>query len=225
MLVADFEAVIFDLDGLVLDTESGFFDAWRKAAAAMGHDLSDAFCNALSGLNGADVLLRLQMHCGPELDLDRFAQLSRHFWLLQVEQQPIPVKSGVDRLLQLLNRHAVPFALATNSRRADALFCLANAGLETVFRLLICRDDVVLGKPAPDLVLQAADMLGVKVSRCLVLEDSPIGVTAALAAGAACAFVPSRLPADRETCGIANWVMDDLNQVAEFIAAHIRPSL
>jgi HAD superfamily hydrolase (TIGR01509 family) len=214
-----FAAVIFDLDGLVLDSESTYFVAWRLAAAEMGHALDDSFCAALSGLPGSSVFQHMQQHCGSNFDLDRFAGLSRQHWLAHLQQHPIPVKPGFFPLLKLIELLALPYALATNSRRKDAEFCLANAGLQDTFQLLICRDDVANGKPAPDIFHKAAELLGLPVGHCLVLEDSPTGVAAAKAAGASCIFVPSQLPADPDASQAADKVFADLGEVADFVSA------
>jgi len=214
-----FAAVIFDLDGLVLDSESTYFAAWRLAAAEMGWPLDDAFCATLSGLQGGMVYQRLQRHCGPDFDLERFAALSRRHWLAYLQQRSIPVKPGFFKLLEVIKQLQLPFALATNSRRKDAEFCLEHAGLHDVFQSIISRDDVASGKPAPDIFHRAAEMLGLPAQHCLVLEDSPIGVAAAKTAGAICIFVPSQLPWDADASQAADHVFADLGQVADFVSA------
>lgn len=219
MPITDFRAVIFDLDGLVLDSESSYFAAWRLAAAAMGHHLDEAFCTSLSGLHGDSVYQRLQLYCGQDFDITRFNQLSRHHWLNHVRQHRIPIKKGFFPLLNLLQQLDVPFCLATNSRREDAVFCLACAGLENIFATLISRDDVNQGKPAPEIFQTAAAALSLSASDCLVLEDSPVGVAAAIAAGSTCFFVPSRHPIDSMAASQADGMFDDLEQVADFVSA------
>lgn len=214
-------AIIFDLDGLVLDSEAGYFVAWQRAAADMGQTLDADFCAALSGLHGRQVQQRLQQHCGVDFDLKQFAALSRQHWLAYVEQQPIPIKPGFAELLSLIQQLDLGYALATNSRRLDVEFCLDNAGLGDAFPLKVCRDDVVHGKPAPDSFQQAALLLGVSPRACLVLEDSPIGVSAAVAAGAPCIYVPSLLPADEIASARALRRCDDLRQVADFVSAQL----
>lgn len=219
MTELDFAAVVFDLDGLVLDSESTYFAAWRLAAAEMGWPLDDAFCASLSGLQGGSVYQCLQQYCGPGFELERFAALSRQHWLAYLQRHAIPVKPGFFLLLEVIRQWALPFALATNSRRNDAEFCLGHAGLQDVFQMLISRDDVAVGKPAPDIFQAAAAALGVPAQQCLVLEDSPIGVAAAKASGATCIFVPSQLPADPDASRIADHVLADLGQVADFVSA------
>lgn len=214
----DFKAVIFDLDGLVLDSETGYFTAWKQAAAEMGYQLGPSFCQSLSGLHGPVINQRLLDYCGADFKLDVFAALSTQIWLEQGQRYGIPVKCGFHKLLNCLQELRIPFGLATNSRRADAERCLDWAGLSGVFPLMVCRDEVDRPKPAADLFIKAATLLGQANEDCLVLEDSPTGVAAALAAGSPCIFVPSCLPADEAASSQANRVMQDLAQVADFIS-------
>lgn len=213
------------MDGLVLDSEAGYFAAWRLAAERMGYDLSQAFCESLSGTHGPVISQRLREYCGADFDIDVFYRLSGDIWHERVQSQGIPVKSGFHLLLKRIRELGLPYGLATNSRRTDAEKCLAWAGLGDVFPILICRDDVVNPKPAPDLYLQAAEHLGVDKQACLVLEDSPVGIAAAIAAGCPCLFIPSCLPADLQACELADGVFQDLAQVADFVSASFRHSL
>jgi len=214
-----FRAVIFDLDGLVLDSESGYFMAWQLAAKQMGCELNEAFCLSLSGLHGPVINKRLIEYCGADFDLAVFSSLSGQIWQEQVKNRGIPVKKGFHILLECLRQRALPFCLATNSRRIDAEQCLALAGIGGVFSNIVCRDDVANPKPAADIFIKAAECLGLNNCDCLVLEDSPTGVAAAVAADSPCVYIPSCLPADPDASRQANLVLEDLAQVADFISA------
>lgn len=214
-----FQAVVFDMDGLVLDSESGYFAAWRMAAAEMGLQLDEAFCHALSGAHGAEISQRLLTHFGPDFQLEQFYELSKRLWLQQVQRQGIPVKQGFHQLMGVIKRLQLPYCLATNSRRIDAQQCLSWAGLDGVFGCMICREDVAQPKPAADIFLKAADILNTAPELCLVLEDSPVGVAAANAAACHCLYVPSVLPADSQASEQAQAVLADLSAVADFISA------
>ena len=216
-----YQAALLDLDGLVLDSESGYRKAWQGAAAAMGFYLSDGFCDGLSGLQGSRVRQRLIDHCGPALDWDCFAALSRQQWLDTVAQDGIAVKPGLHALLACLQQQGIPYSIATNSRRADALFCLEVSGLSGVFEQVVSRDDVANPKPAPDVFCQAAQRLAVAITACLVVEDSVVGVQAACAAGAACAYVPSTPQPDAWAVQQAVVVCNDLSEVAAYWAAGV----
>lgn len=214
-----FRAVILDMDGLVLDSEAGYFTAWQLAAEAMGYRLSRDFCESLSGTHGSVISRRLIEYLGADFDIDDFYRLSGQFWRERVELHGIPVKNGFDELLRCLRAYGLPYALATNSRRVDAEYCLARAGLSEVFSVIVSRDEVANPKPAADVFVKTAEALQVKQQYCLVLEDSPIGVAAANAACCPCIFVPSCLPADMHASRLADFVMRDLAEVADFISA------
>ncbi|MEY4210515.1 MAG: hypothetical protein RLZ92_895 [Pseudomonadota bacterium] len=208
------KAIIFDMDGLVIDSEAGYVVAWRQTALAMGYQIDDDFAHGLSGANAEQVKSYLLEKFGNDFDLVRFSELSTGYWLGHVEQHGIAVKPGFFVLLEFIQQRNLPFCLATNSRRLQALRCLKLAGVENVFSIVIARDDVTTGKPAPDLFLKAAEVLGHPVADCLVLEDSPIGIAAAVAAGARCFYLPSQAVGDPWASQQAMGVFDDLEQVA-----------
>jgi len=219
ILRADFSAVIFDMDGLVLDTESTYSIAWQQAASAMGYELSDDFCLSLSGLHYPDIELKLLAYCGAEFNLQTFNRLSGDCWRDHVNVHGISIKYGFAGLLSLLNRQKTPYCLATNSRTANALECLELAGIKDVFSIIVSRDHVQHGKPEPDIFLKAAELMQVDISRCLVLEDSHAGIVAASRAGAVSVFIPSKTPVDSLTVELCDLMMDDLIQLTDAIRA------
>jgi len=189
--LSDFSAVIFDMDGLVLDTETGYLVAWQQAANAMGYELSESFCLSLSGLHYNDIVPKLMASCGVDFDLQAFNRLSAIYWREHVYAHGIKIKHGFTELLEFIIQQQIPYCLATNSRAINAYECLELAGIKEVFSTIITRDDVQHGKPAPDIFLKAAELLRVPISQCVVLEDSHAGILAASRAGAFSVFVPS----------------------------------
>lgn len=216
-----YKAVIFDLDGLVLDSESSYVLAWRLAAGELGYRLDEAFLRSLSGVHGQMVEALLLSYCGGDFDINRFKQLSGIYWNKHVQQHGIAVKKGFFSLLKVIAQFELPFCLATNSRRSEAMQCLALAGLDKTFPAIITRDDVTQAKPAPDIFLYAATVLGISITDCLVLEDSPVGITAAVAAASPCLYIPSAYPIDAWAASKAVAVMDDLEQAGAFISTSL----
>ncbi|MDP1772483.1 MAG: HAD family phosphatase [Methylobacter sp.] len=217
--LADFSAVIFDMDGLVLDTESTYMLAWQQAASAMGYDLSEDFCLSLSGMHYQDIELKLVEYCGVEFNLQTFKRLSGDCWRDHVNVHGINIKHGFAGLLDLLDRQNIPYCLATNSLAVNALECLELAGIKDVFSIVVSREHVQHGKPEPDIFLKAAELLQVDISRCLVLEDSHAGIVAASKAGAVSVFVPSIAQVDSLTVELCDLMMDDLAQLTDAIRA------
>jgi beta-phosphoglucomutase-like phosphatase (HAD superfamily) len=208
--LSDFSAVIFDMDGLVLDTESTYFVAWQQAANAMDYSLSDPFCLSLSGLHYKDIEPKLMALFGADFNLQAFNHLSGIYWREHVYAHGISVKYGFTELLEYIVQQQIPYCLATNSRANNVYECLELAGLKDVFSTIITRDDVQYGKPAPDIFLKAAELLQVPVRLCLVLEDSHAGIMAASSAGAFSVFVPSTEPVNQLTVELCDVMMIDL---------------
>jgi HAD superfamily hydrolase (TIGR01509 family) len=219
---SDFSAIIFDLDGLVLDTESTYLVAWRQAAEIMGYDFSVISAQTLSGLHyQAVVEILLATFCA-DFDLIKFNRLSAECWRDYVQQHGITRKPGFDELLAAIKQHNIPFCLATNSAEMNARECLGLAGLTQVFSVIISRDDVKHGKPAPDIFLIAAQRLQQPIEQCLVLEDSLVGIQAAQAAGAMSILIPSILPLSESRLNQNTTVFADLSQVAEIIREDVK---
>ncbi|MCU0734900.1 MAG: HAD family phosphatase [Methylotetracoccus sp.] len=212
-----FRAVVMDMDGLALDTESTYCAAWQSAASVLGFDLSSAFCHTLFGRHADDVKQALSEACDHRLDLAAFHALAEHHWLASLETRGVAKMPGLDRLLSLLRNRRIPYAVATNSDEPYASLCLRAAGVMPDFSVVVTRDQVACGKPEPDLFLEAARRLGVAARDCLALEDSPTGLSACLRAG----MIPVWIPATRsEALSQANngvWVMRGLDQLAEVI--------
>ncbi len=215
--LSPFTAVIFDMDGLVLDTEITYFLAWKSAAKEMGFDLSEEFCLSLSGLPFHEVLNKIKVCCGVGFDPETFSRLSAASWRIYVSETGIAVKKGFFDMLQLVQTRKLPYCLATNSDQFSALECLRFAGLEKVFPLMVSRDQVVRGKPDPDLFCLAAERMKQPLASCLILEDSNVGIEAAAKTSAQSVFIPSINPPDPEVMVLADLVFSDLSQLAEFI--------
>ena len=208
--LSDFSAVIFDMDGLVLDTESTYFVAWQNAAKAIGYTLPESFCRSLSGLHSEEIELTLMALCGADFNLQAFNQLSGIFWREHVNAHGIKIKHGFTQLLEFIVQQQIPYCLATNSRAINTYECLELAGINDVFSTIITRDDVEQGKPEPDIFLKAAELLQVPISQCLVLEDSHAGIVAASRAGAFSVFVPPLFPGDPLTVELCNLKINNL---------------
>lgn len=197
-----FDAVIFDLDGTLVDTERLTQAAGLEAFAEQGIAVTPAFLHGLIGKDDATGA-RLIRAAFPQIDPEAFDAA----WVAALDRRMahgLPLKPGT---LDLLARITQPMALATSSTRRQADRKLARAGLTGHFRHVVTFDDVARPKPAPEPYLRAAALLGVAPARCLVFEDSEPGAMSAHAAGMTVVQVPDIVPA---TGAYAHHVAPDL---------------
>ena len=194
------EALIFDFDGLILNTEAPAFESWRMVFQAHGADLDLALWQANVGtIDLFDTVEHLETLVGRPLDRAAvLAQRQAHKDALCTDLAVLP---GVRELLEAATAAGLPLGLASSSDRAWIEHWLQQHDLARFFGCVRTRDDVANPKPAPDLYLAAAACLGVQSERCLALEDSPNGLRAALAAGMRCVVVPTAITAALDFSG------------------------
>jgi HAD superfamily hydrolase (TIGR01509 family) len=174
-------AVIFDMDGLMLDSERAIIGCLAEAARELGHDLPEVLWLSMVGHSEA-VCRHLLDEAVGEAQRERVLQRS-HVLYDAVVAAGVPHRPGILALLDFLQVRGIPRAVATSTRRPLALKKLEASGLLPRFDAVCTSSDVEHPKPAPDVYLLAARSLGVDPMQCLVLEDSPTSVRAALAAG------------------------------------------
>ena len=214
------EAVIFDMDGLLIDTETVYIEALQAAAAALGLKMPLDFCHSMIGIPGPDCDVMIQDFYGTGFRIEHFRErFSAH--AKQRFDTSIPVKAGVIELLDFLGARGLPRAVATASSRATAERHLGRAGLLDRFTALATRDDVVRAKPHPDVYLEAARRLKVAPERCIAFEDSNAGLTAAHAAGTMAIMVPDILPPLPEVRAKCVTVVDDLHGALKLLHEHL----
>jgi beta-phosphoglucomutase len=213
--LGSFKGFIFDMDGLVLDTEPTYFAAWQRAAELMGYQLEPNSFKRLSGSTYSEVEKQLKTLLGDGFNLQDFKQAGTKYWRKHVREHGIAIKPGVTDLLDYALQQGIPVCLATNSWAVYAKHCLAIAGLTYRFPLMVTGDDVEHVKPAPDIFLKAAELMSLDIKQCVIFEDSHTGILAASASGAYTVYVPSIFPVNPQTVALCDCMLDDLTQVFE----------
>ncbi|MFC4158114.1 HAD family hydrolase [Chitinimonas lacunae] len=204
-------AVLFDMDGLMLDSERAVLRAWRQAAREHGHDFDDSVLHAMVGLHDRLCRAMLLERFGPDLPIDAIFARTEALYLGRIEAG-IPLKPGLTELLDWLDAVRLPKAVATSSTRQRAQGNLRSSGLLPRFPVSVCGDEIEQPKPAPDIYLKAADLLGVAPAHCIVLEDSEPGVQAALAAGMTPIQIPDIKPPSTALRALGHRIVGSLGQ-------------
>jgi HAD superfamily hydrolase (TIGR01509 family) len=197
------EALIFDFDGLILDTEVPVYEAWRQNYEAHGQTLPlETYVNCVgSDFNRFDPKAHLETLTETIVDWNhwdpRREQIARE---QTIELAPFP---GIIALLEEASTANVPCVVASSSPRSWVEGHLERLGLRHFFETTRCLDDVAAPKPAPDLFLTAAEALSIHPDKAIVLEDSLNGLNAAKAAGIDCVIVPNRITESLDFTGAA----------------------
>jgi HAD superfamily hydrolase (TIGR01509 family) len=190
-----FDAVIFDLDGTLIDTETLCNETGVEACQNLGYPVSMAFFETLAGIHDLERARLIGREVGAEIDTARFYAEWDRLCAIRF-QAGIPLKPGAVELLTRLAGLDLPMAVATSSRRQPAMDKITMAGLAPWFRTVVTFDDVTAAKPAPDPYLLAAGRLATPPSRCIAFEDSETGARSAFAAGLTVVQIPDIHPTD-----------------------------
>ncbi|MDP5104452.1 MAG: HAD family phosphatase [Erythrobacter sp.] len=210
-------AVIFDMDGLLFDTERLYAEAMMAAAVEMGASLKPAAIHRTIGLPAADCGDIWAEYFPPDFDVDAFWLASSANFKMQAETR-LTLKAGAIELLDLLENLNLPRAIATSSDRATVDHHLDKAGIAERFNAIIAFGDYAEGKPHPAPYIAAATRLDVDPAICLALEDSYNGVRSAAAAGMITIMVPDLLEATQEMHELSLQVVRDLHDVCALFA-------
>ncbi|EPX58414.1 Beta-phosphoglucomutase [Cystobacter fuscus DSM 2262] len=208
-----FEAVLFDLDGVIIDTTDMHYRAWDTFARSHGYIPSQTELLATNGRR-ADETLRAWF--GERLGESELAALVHEREMLfnrKLAIEPVSAIPGVHEFISALRRAGVPYAVGTSAVPMNAELALSRLGLRELFDVLVTAADVTRGKPDPEVYLKAAAALGVPPTACVVFEDSVLGLRAARAAGAKCVALTTSFPRDVLLREEPEWLVEDFRSM------------
>jgi HAD superfamily hydrolase (TIGR01509 family) len=185
------QAVIFDMDGLMFDTEPAYFKVFSQMSVSRGKEHTTDFHRTLMGKRSSEVLTMLKESWNDMKSLEELAA-EQDALLVQIYQQDVEKMKGLDTLLAFLNENGIRRCIGTSSRRFLVDVLLNKFKMSEEFKSIISGDMVSKGKPDPEIYLKCLSNLGLTGNSTLVLEDAVSGVRAAIAAGCSVCAIPSQ---------------------------------
>ena len=215
--------VIFDMDGVLFDSENLILQNWKEIAGKHGYDveeMSNVFYQCI-GTNSVVTAEIVRGHYGENFPYEEFRAESSRLFKEKVEKYGMPVKSGVKELLDFLKAKGATIGLASSTRKAVVEEELQAAGIREYFQAVVGGDMVEHSKPEPDVFLKCAKELSVDPKTVYIIEDSYNGIRAAKKAGATAIMVPDLIMPDDEMKSLSDYIMTSLSDVREWLEQHV----
>lgn len=210
--------VLFDMDGVILDSEKLYTRFWQEAGQALGYPMTKAHALGMRALNRDAAEAKLQSYFGPQVNYPEIKAKRIELMDAYVARYGIEPKPGIRELLAFLKEQQLPCAICTASPAQRIRDYLVPLGLFDQFDALCTVYQVPKGKPEPDIYLFGAESLGLPPENCLALEDSAAGILSAYRAGCMAVMVPDQDAPDEESLGRITALADSLLDVMELIS-------
>lgn len=210
-------AVVFDMDGVLLDTERVGVISWTHAASLQGKELTPAVYKGMIGLSHIGSREHLRQHGWEDPGIQQMETAAWSHYLALLERDGVPHKRGVFELLDFLDKKGILTGVATSTRTEIAQRQLDRMGVGHRFHVIIGGDQVTQGKPAPDIYLRAAERLGYSPEECVAVEDSGPGIRAAAASGMKVVWIPDICDVDSDIQRLIYATLPSLAEMAPVI--------
>lgn len=198
MIYQNIKLVIFDMDGLMFDTEKLGLSGWEYAFEKLGLNVPNALLKEKIGLNSKDSKQLMIKEIGDDFDYNKAKEIKRSYVLNYINKNGTPIKEGLLELLSFLDDYGIKKAVATSRSLKYTDIYISKSIIKSSFEVIITGDMVDKGKPNPDIFLKAANILGIEPKKTMVLEDSLNGIKAANQANMLPVLIPDLVLPDKE---------------------------
>lgn len=212
------KAVIFDMDGVIFDTERVYLEIWQSVFEKYGYKMTKELYVNVMGTGRKNVIKTFLENFGDDLPIEKMYEEKDNQLFYIIENQGIPLKEGVKELFSMLKEKNYKIALATSAKRERVEKQIKDKWLKESFDAIVCGDDVEKGKPSPDIFLKAAKKIDVEPENCFVVEDSPAGIKAAFSGGMKGIHVEDLKVADEDILKYCQKSFKDLQEVKKYLS-------
>ena len=212
------KAVIFDMDGVIFDTERVYLEIWQSVFEKYGYKMTKELYITVMGTGRKNVIKTFLENFGDDLPIEKMYEEKDNQLFYIIENQGIPLKKGVKELFSMLKEKNYKIALATSAKRDRVEKQIKDKWLKESFDAIVCGDDVEKGKPSPDIFLKAAKKIDVEPENCFVVEDSPAGIKAAFSGGMKGIHVEDLKAADEDILKYCEKNFKNLQEIKEYLS-------
>ncbi|MBQ5851240.1 MAG: HAD family phosphatase [Lachnospiraceae bacterium] len=211
------KAVVFDMDGVLIDTEKHYYEAWQEAARSFGYDFRSEHALMLRSCDANVAAKMMKGIFGEDFDYFAVREVRRGLVAERLKKYGLEKKPGLDEILDYLRQNGIKTAVATATPIELTLEHLTKIGVKDKFDKIVSAKQVANGKPAPDVYLYVCEQIGENPADCIAVEDSPNGIKSAYAAGCKPVMVPDLTQPDNEIMPLLYGVADTLADLKRFI--------
>ena len=211
------KAVVFDMDGVLFDTERLSTESWMRVAGKREIPGMEEVVTGCIGRNARDTREFVLEHLGQDFDYEGFMEEASVWFHERIEEDGVPLMEGVERILCYLTHNGYKVGLATSTRYESVMDCLKRAGLVDYFSVIVTGDMVEHSKPQPDIYLLACKKLGVDPAETYAVEDSYNGIRSAHAAGMKAVMIPDLLPPTEEMRELSCLICENLTEFMKYL--------
>ena len=212
-----YKGVIFDMDGVLVDSEKLYMRFWQEAASLYGFEITSEMALSLRSNSPETAIPKFRKWFGETADYYRIRETRRKLMAEHIDRFGVDLKSGAKEIMDYLKENGIRTALATASPVKRAKHYLAPHGLFDKLDAVVSGASIPRSKPAPDIYLAAAEMLDIPPQECIAVEDSPAGIISAKSAGCFTVMVPDLTPPDDEISEYIDFLANDLTEIKKLI--------